>query len=155
MAAVAWSLEYPSTGDAYVTRKLHFNSSPANPTCHWRPPYKHLYLPRQILVQTLDGGVRAYEIASSANQRFELSFNALPAGATKTGSGTTGDPYVSWGYLGLVEFLSDLNWSLSKLMFNDHENNHTVVRYVGGIDSFVRNAGGYYSGTIVLQKELL
>ena len=140
-----WSYPYDDTDTATVL----FDAAPADALCHWRVPLVDVPAPRQIYTRTLDGGVRCYELGAPG-RTIELAFSGLPEGS----DGTAAQLY---GYKGIVKFLEDsAGFGLNTFGLFDHDGaSELEVRYLGGIESFRRGAGGSYSGVIHLVKELV
>lgn len=142
MASWQWA---DTGGSTYIVK---FNASSADATYQWRIPYSDNPQPRQVMVETLDGGVRVYDL-SSAPQVFTLRFNTLPEGSSSSAT----DMY---GYAGVRKFLETyMLFGKTKFTLSDHAGTDHTVRYLRGIESFTRGPGGYYSGEIVLREELV
>ena len=143
----SWQWSYPYSGTDTATAL--FDASPASALCHWRAPFRDTPIPRQLLVETLDGGVRSYRVGQ-AGRIIQLEFDGLPEGSDTTA-------IQLWGYLGLLAFLEDsTDFSQDTFGFYDHTDtpSEVEVRYVGGSESFVLSQGRY-SGQIVLREELI
>ena len=142
----AWQWSYPyNTAD---TATVHFDGSPADALCHWRAPHSDVPAPRQITVETADGGIRSYKMGN-AGRLIVLRFIQLPPGSDASATQLH-------GYLGLLSFLEDhIDFGQRTFGFYDHTAGATEleVRYLNGIETFVLNQGRY-DGQIVLRKEL-
>jgi len=141
-----WQWSFPYNGSTAVVK---FDAASADDTYHWRVPYQANEQPNQVYVETLDGGVRVYDLGS-APKLFVLQWGGIPEGSSSSAT----DMY---GYLGIQEFLKTHTvWGKTAFGFEDHVGASEVkVRYVSGFQQFSRNAAGFYSGTIVLREELV
>ena len=141
----AWEWTYPYSGSTAV---VSFNSSPGSPTDQWRMDIDNP-APNQVSTRTLNHGVRVYELGT-AGRIITLTFSGnLQLGASATAS-------AMYGYLGVVEFLkTHTEYGIKTFGFLDPEGGAEIeVRYLGGVESFQRNKGGRYAGTIRLSEEI-
>jgi len=143
MATWQWN-DYGGSTDIVL-----FSASPANSGFQWLPPYQANEQPNQVYVETLDSGVRVYDL-DSAPKLYFLEFAGLPEGNLGTANELR-------GYLGIQHFLSShTTWGVTAFGFWDHAGAAEIkVRYVRGFEGLRRNAGGFYQGTIVLREELV
>lgn len=145
MPSWQWSYPYNSADTATVL----FDASPADSCCHWRAPHRDSPQPRDVLVETLDGGVRSYRLGS-AGRLIVLRFVDLPSGSASVATQL-------WGYTGMLEFLENhAQFGESTFGYFDHATSPTEleVRYAGGIDGFTVSRG-LWEGEIVLREEIV
>ena len=142
----SWQWSYPYNGSDTAT--VLFDAAPASALYRWRAPHQDVPVPRQVLVETGDGGVRNYKVGQ-AGQLIVLRFVGLPSGSNTTSTEL-------YGYLGLLRFLEEFtDFGQNTFGLFDHSPSATErhVRYVRGIETFTLSLERY-SGQIVLRKEL-
>jgi hypothetical protein len=142
----SWQWSYPY--NASDTATVLFDATPANALYRWRAPHQDVSLPRQVLVETAEGGVRNYKVGQ-AGRLTVLRFVSLPPGSDVTATQL-------YGYLGLLRFLRDFtDFGQKTFGFYDHTPGATEreVRYVRGVETFTLTQGCYV-GQIVLRGEL-
>jgi len=144
MPSWQWSYPYNATDTATVL----FDAAPADALYRWRAPHQDVPLPRQVLVETGDGGVRNYEVGT-AGRLIVLRFAGLPPGSDATATQL-------YGYLGMLRFLEEFtDFGQHPFGFFDHTGGATELqmRYLRGIETFTL-AQGRYTGQVVLRKEM-
>ena len=145
MPSWQWSYPYGGTDTATVL----FDAAPADAVYHWRAPHQDVPQPRQVFVETADGGMRVYTLAQ-VGRLIVLRFAGLP-------EGSDADDLALYGWRGMLKFLEAFtNFGGDTFGFYGHESDaeEVEVRCVRGIETFLL-AQGRYDGQIVLREEVI